>query len=95
MADAKKTAAPQDAAKDKDRALEDHMRKDSDMHTPGPSRREKDAVTEGSEESFPASDPPAFMGGAVVGGAPRSKPVETIPPPATDDDCDDEDECGD
>lgn len=91
-----------DAKKDADlRAREDHMRKDTDVHTPGPARREKDVVTEGSEESFPASDPPSFMGGAVVGGAPPSRPVETIPAPQADadrngdDDDDDDEEEGD
>ena len=30
---------------------------------PGPDRAATDEVEEGSEESFPASDPPAFAGG--------------------------------
>ena len=93
MTDDRKTTAQTGAVTDKDaRAREDHMRKDSDVNTPGPARREKDAVTEGSEESFPASDPPAFMGGAVVGGSPPSKPVETIPAPAVHDDDEDGDD---
>lgn len=64
----------------------DPMRKDTDMDTPGPADPEKDVVTEGSEESFPASDPPSYMGGGAIAGSPPSRSVETIPPPEPDQD---------
>ena len=82
MTDDRKTTAQTGAVTDKDaRAREDHMRKDSDVNTPGPARREKDAVTEGSEESFPASDPPSYMGGSAIAGSPPSRKVTSEPPP--------------
>jgi hypothetical protein len=49
------------------------IRKDTDVKGDGPARREKDVVTEGSEDSFPASDPPSYMGGSVVSGSPPSR----------------------
>jgi hypothetical protein len=49
------------------------IRKDTDVKGPGPARREKDVVTEGSEDSFPASDPPSFMGGSAITGSPPSR----------------------
>lgn len=68
------------------KAAKDPVRKDTDMETPGPSDPEKDVVTEGSEESFPASDPPSFMGGGAIAGSPPSRSVETIPAPEPDPD---------
>ncbi|HEY7978495.1 MAG TPA: hypothetical protein VID67_09895 [Rhizomicrobium sp.] len=38
---------------------------------PGPKRNGK--IDEQIEESFPASDPPSFMGGEVLGAPPRRK----------------------
>jgi hypothetical protein len=36
-------------------------------------RREKDVVTEASEDSFPASDPPSYMAGSAIAGSPPSR----------------------
>lgn len=49
------------------------IRKDTDVKSGHASRREKDVVTEGSEDSFPASDPPSYMGGSAVSGSPPSR----------------------
>jgi len=40
-------------------------------------KSEDDLVDAGSEYSFPASDPPSYMGGALVAGAP---PHDGTPP---------------
>ncbi len=40
-------------------------------------KSEDDLVDAGSEFSFPASDPPSYMGGALVTGAP---PHDGLPP---------------
>jgi hypothetical protein len=69
----------------KDPVRQDPVRKDTDMDSPGPSDPKKDVVTEGSEESFPASDPPSFMGGGAIAGSPPSRSVETIPAPEKSD----------
>lgn len=52
------------------------VRKDTDVKEGRSSRREKDVVTEGSEDSFPASDPPSYMGGSVVSGSPPSRKAD-------------------
>lgn len=49
------------------------MRKDTDVKGERPARRDKDVVTEGSEDSFPASDPPSFMGGSAISGSPPKR----------------------
>ena len=49
------------------------IRKDTDVKSGRPAEREKDVVTEGSEDSFPASDPPSYMGGSAVSGSPPSR----------------------
>jgi len=40
-------------------------------------KEEDDLVDAGSEYSFPASDPPSYMGGSAVAGPP---PHEALPP---------------
>jgi hypothetical protein len=40
-------------------------------------KKEDDLVDAGSEYSFPASDPPSYMGGALIVGAP---PHDGTPP---------------
>ena len=37
-------------------------------------------IDEEIEESFPASDPPAFMGGKHLIGAPRKRPTPKVSP---------------
>lgn len=49
------------------------MRKDTDVKGSKPARREKDVVTEGSEDSFPASDPPSYMAGSAISGSPPKR----------------------
>lgn len=49
------------------------IRKDTDMKSGQPARREKDVVTEGSKDSFPASDPPSYMAGSAISGSPPSR----------------------
>ena len=51
----------------------DVIRKDTDVKGAAPARREKDVVTEGSEDSFPASDPPSYMAGSAISGSPPSR----------------------
>lgn len=72
-------------AQDPKRDSGEVIRKDTDVKGDRPSRREKDVVTEGSEDSFPASDPPSYMGGSVVSGSPPSrKPDEADDKPGKD-----------
>jgi hypothetical protein len=49
------------------------VRKDTDMKGERAARREKDVVTEGSEDSFPASDPPSYMAGSAIAGSPPKR----------------------
>jgi hypothetical protein len=51
----------------------DTIRKDTDVKGDGAARREKDVVTEGSEDSFPASDPPSYMAGSAIAGSPPKR----------------------
>lgn len=51
----------------------DTIRKDTDVKSEGVARREKDVVTEGSEDSFPASDPPSYMAGSAIAGSPPKR----------------------
>ncbi len=51
----------------------DTIRKDTDVKGEDPARREKDVVTEGSEDSFPASDPPSYMAGSAIAGSPPKR----------------------
>jgi hypothetical protein len=41
--------------------------------TMGVKKEEDDLVDTGSEDSFPASDPPSYMGGSAVAGPPPRK----------------------
>ena len=52
------------------------IRKDTDVKGARPARREKDVVTEGSEDSFPASDPPSYMAGSAISGSPPSRKTD-------------------
>ena len=38
-----------------------------------PGKKKNSAIDEQIEETFPASDPPSFMGGEVLGAPPRRK----------------------
>ncbi len=51
----------------------DAIRKDTDVKGSKPARREKDVVTQGSEDSFPASDPPSYMAGSAIAGSPPKR----------------------
>jgi hypothetical protein len=51
-----------------------HMsRRDSKASAKSAKRTENRRVDEQVEESFPASDPPAFMGGKHIVGAPQKR----------------------
>jgi hypothetical protein len=64
-------------------------RRKSDAAAAAKADRERNAqeklVDAGSELSFPASDPPSYMGGAAVAGPPPSQPDEPArEPPVTE-----------
>lgn len=52
------------------------MEREAKAHDEALARAEGKLVDIGSEYSFPASDPPSFMGGAAVAGAPQHPSLE-------------------
>ncbi|WP_230534248.1 hypothetical protein [Microvirga roseola] len=46
----------------------------------GAKKKEDDLVDTGSEQSFPASDPPSYMGGTSVAGPPPHEQPAREPP---------------
>ena len=73
MTGERKAGDPGEALRRDEAAQKAVKRKESDTEGGRPAQREKDAVTEGSEESFPASDPPSFMGGSAISGSPPKR----------------------
>lgn len=61
------------AEKEKKANKTDTIAKETDVKEGHTARREKDVVTEASEDSFPASDPPSYMAGSAIAGSPPSR----------------------
>lgn len=57
-------------------AAREEMERLAKAHDEKLQRAEDKRVDVGSEQSFPASDPPAYMGGAAIAGAPGRRKGE-------------------
>ena len=66
-------------AEERKKDARDDIRKDTDVKGNRPAQREKDVVTEGSEDSFPASDPPSYMAGSAISGSPPKRKSDDKP----------------
>lgn len=60
---------------EREAAEREAMEREAKAHDEALQRAEDRLVDLGSEQSFPASDPPSYMGGAAVAGAPPAPAV--------------------